>query len=311
MHNLAPSVSSLLLASCLLTEPAAQDPAAQGDAWQPFLAGKQPTQAELPELLSRLSDMLGSPDPKLRDDTAYTLLSRWILRDKLVDDAQCLRLCTTWTSNLRYRIDKMAAAQARSNEQRDEAVLLRSFSALSLALLAARDHATQFIDKQALAQLVGGITGYLRTEPDERGYVKDLGWVHSTAHAADLVRQLAKNPRLTSPQQSALLDSILQRVQRVRTAFAAGEDDRLARALVELVHRPKFEPHQLRDWLTSIVNLVRPTQREHAIAFGHNRRIVVQSLLTRLLLDDRQTETSKACVELIKQALEGKFHKPR
>ena len=269
----------------------------------------QPTQAELPELLSKLSDMLGSPDPKLRDDTAYTLLSRWILRDKLVDDATCLRLCTTWTSNLRYRIDK--AAQALSHEQRDQAVLLRSFSALSLALLAARDHATQFLDEQMLAQLVDGITSYLRTEPDGRGYVKDLGWVHSTAHAADLVRQLAKNPRLTPPQQSALLNSILQRVQRVRTAFAAGEDDRLARALVELVHRPKFEPQQLRDWLTSIVNLVRPTQPEHAIAFGHNRRIVVQSLLTRLLLDDRQTETSRACVERIKQALEGKFHKPR
>jgi hypothetical protein len=85
----------------------------------------------------------------------------------------------------------------------------------------------------------------------------------------------------------------------------------LARAVIEVVHRRKFEPAALRDWLTSISNLVRPKQIEHSIEFGHNRRLLVQSVLTRLLLDKRQTKTSKACVELVQQALQGKFQKPR
>lgn len=306
MHDLALRVTSLLFASCLPLGLCAQD-----DPWQIYLAGKQPSTTEVPALLSKLSDMLGARDPKQRDEVAYTLLSRWTLRDGIVDDLQCARLFTAWTSNLRHHIEPTPENLSLSKEQQDEAVLRRSFSALSLTLLAARDNQQQFLDEQALDQLVTATANYLREEPDERGYVKQLGWVHATAHAADLVRQLAKNPRLTRPQQSALLNGVLQRVHRIKTAFTASEDDRLARAVIEVVHRASFYPSDLRAWLTSISNLARPTEVRHSIAFGHNRRLLVQSVLTRLLLDKRQTEVSKACVELTQQTLQGKFQKPR
>lgn len=200
MPHSARSVASLLVTCLLLAGLRAQE-----KPWQAFLAGEQPTQIELPELLSKLSDMLGSPDPRQRDDIAYALLSRWILRGKLVDDRECVRLCNTWRSNLRHYLEETPATAALTSEQRDAAIVRRSFSALSLALLAARDIQDRFLDEAALEKLVNATANYLRSEPDERGYVKGLGWVHTTAHTADLVRQLAKNPRLTAAQQASTL----------------------------------------------------------------------------------------------------------
>lgn len=287
----------------LLAQDASAD-AALAARWQPYLEGKLPTPEQLPQLLSELSDLLGSPNPKLRDDTAYTLLSKWILTHNLPRKLDCRRLLNTWTQNLTYRLDAAAA-------QRDEAAVRRSFSALSLVLLVEHDIQHPFLSPDGFHELVTKATDYLRLEPEERGYVAVLGWVHATAHAADLLRRLAKSERLEVHHHAEILASITHRLQRLKLAFTAGEDDRLARAIVELVLRPEFETATLKDWLTPLVNLRIEGPQEHVVAFGHNRRLVVQATMIRLHLMPKQTAKVTASVAVVRQALEGKLRKPR
>lgn len=272
--------------------------------WQPYILGKLPTPEELPQLLSELSDLLGSRNPKLRDDTAYLLLSRWILRHNLPRKNDCLRLLNTWTSNLSYRLDA-------SPKQRDEAALRRSFSALSLVLLVERDRQHAFLRRDTFHELVTKATNYMRLEPDERGYVPVLGWVHPTAHGADLLRHIAKSKRLEGRHHTTILDSITHRLQRLKLAFTAGEDNRLAHAIVELTQRQDFETATLKLWLTSLLNVRATGPQEHKTAFGHNRRLVVQAVMVRLALAAQQTNKTTANLGVVREALQGKLRKPR
>lgn len=270
--------------------------------WQPFVAGQAPTAEELPKLLSELSDLLGSTNGKLRDETAYTLFSRWILTDNRVRKLDCKRLWHTWTSNLGYRLD---------DEPSDHAAVLRSFSALSLVLLVAHDTKHPFLEDKDIDQLVTVATDYLRNEPDERGHDPKIGWVHPTAHAADLLHRLAASKRLQQAHHGRILDGITHRLQRHKTAFTAGEDARLARAIVELALREDFDTATLKDWLTSLANLRGKGTTGEQIAFGHNRRILVQSVLTRLVLTDPKKPNVERSTHWVRQALLGRLRKPR
>lgn len=276
--------------------------AEQHAKWQPFLDGKKPTPAELPQLLDELSDLLGSTNGKLRDATAYTLFSRWLLQDNRVSKLDCVRLLNRWTSNLGYRLDQKPT---------DHAAVLRSFSALSLALLVAHDDKHPFLAEQQFDQLVTAATTYLRSEPDERGFDPRIGWVHPTAHAADLLHRLATSKRLQPRHHAGILNGITHRLQRHQTAFTAGEDARLARAIVGLALRKDFATATLKDWLTSIANLRAKGAQEHRIAYGHNRRLVVQAVLTRLYLLQADKPKVNESLHWVRQALTGKLTKPR
>jgi len=304
-HELSQLMLATFLAACSLAAcslGAQEQPTRNHDAWQPYLDGQQPNATELPKLLTQLTSLLGSPSMKLRDDTAYTLLSRWILRDNLASDDQCRSLLKGLTDNLQQQLPE-------ANTTTQHAVLLRSFSALSLALLVARDHQAPYLDQVAFDALVTKATQYLIHEPDERGYDPQLGWVHASAHGADLIRQLAKSSRLQPPQQTALLHSISERLQRLQLAFTASEDDRMAHAVVELVQRQDFELARLRTFLTTLANLPSRPLAEHQVTASHNRRLLVQALLVRLLLAPRDHEHVEPTIALLKQALLGKLRK--
>ena len=45
-------------------------------------------------------------------------------------------------------------------------------------------------------------------ERDRRGYAADTGWVHATAHTADVLRFLARSPKLPVAGQARLLAAI-------------------------------------------------------------------------------------------------------
>ncbi len=60
-----------------------------------------PAGTTLPVLLGELTEMLGSPDPELRDDIAYTTLTQWVYRQRIVPIDERRRLLRDWTMGLR------------------------------------------------------------------------------------------------------------------------------------------------------------------------------------------------------------------
>ncbi len=137
-----------------------------------------------------------------------------------------------------------------------DGVLLRSFSALDLSIFAALENADPALDDAGYRRLLDDALAYLRDERDLRGLEPRVGWIHATAHTADLLKFLARDPRFTSADQQRLLDAAWAKMTAPGTpVFTHAEDERLAAALVSVVRRADFDAARLDPWLARFVAL--------------------------------------------------------
>ena len=191
-------------------------------------------EAPLP-LLLELSDSLGSTDPEIRDGFGYEIPVAWIYKKKLLGPDDLRVLLRKWTANLRTGI----------GETTGDSVLLRSFSALDLSILAAYDLEAPFLSPAEFESLLESALAYLRDERDVRGYTPPVGWRHSCAHTADLLKFLARSPHLKVADQERILEAVRAKLTRTGDpVYVWGEDERLARTVVSLVRRADFDSAQ-------------------------------------------------------------------
>ena len=177
-------------------------------------------------LARELTAWVGDTDPELRDGLGYTITDEWVQRGVL--GANELRvLMALWRSNL--------------TAPGPDKVLNRAFGALNLALVAAVDARTPFLTEEEYRALLEPAMALLATETDLRGWDPQQGWVHVTAHTADLLKFLARSSRLRPADQAHLLEAVAVRLQTAPHVFTCGEDERLAAIVVSLARRPDFD----------------------------------------------------------------------
>ena len=191
-----------------------------------------------PRLAYELSGLLASPDPELRDDLAYTILAHWIRANRL-SPVELNSLTDEWRGNLKSHV----------GESGNDSVLKRSFSALCLSETAAHDLKAPFLGAERYRGLLNDALAYLNQERDLRGYDAKLGWIHATAHTADLLRALAENPLLTRADQPGILRAISERLSTARSIYTHGEQDRLALAVAAIIARADFDADALQAWI--------------------------------------------------------------
>ncbi len=141
-------------------------------------------------------------------------------------------------------------------ETGNDGVLRRSFSALDLSILAAAELQQPALDDAGYARLLDDALAYLKDERDLRGLEPRVGWIHATAHTADLLKFLARDARFKPQDQARLLDAAWSKLTAGGApVFTHAEDERLAAALVSVVRRPDFDPASLDPWLERFVAL--------------------------------------------------------
>ena len=228
-------------------------------------------------LAQELSAHLGSPDPELRDDLAYSILDVWILRRPQLSRQELIPFLDAWTANLKIGL----------GESGTDTVLKRSFSALCLASIAERELKTPFLGPTRFHSLLADAISYLTNERDLRGYDATKGWLHATAHTADLLKALAENDLLTQVDQHAILTAIADRLATATTIYSYGEQDRLALALSAIVTRKDFDADYFNKWLAQLneaddkVWTVKPLTPA-VLATYQNRTYTLEALVARL-----------------------------
>ncbi|MEO6595523.1 MAG: DUF2785 domain-containing protein [Planctomycetota bacterium] len=286
MHSRISSLAAVgPLAVCLGflgAAPLAQEPTASPPHdrafWRIFLQPNvlPPDAEQLPLLVHELSGLLGHADPEQRDDCAYSVLAHWIYRKRAVPVELRRELLREWSDNLKLGI----------GERDTDTVLLRSFSALSLGLLVALDNDEPFLEQAEFEHLLTAALTYLHDECDLRGFDEKLGWLHSTAHTADLLKFLGRSHRLVVAAQRTLLDAILDKLTRTPTVYTHGEDERLARTVVALVARADFDATGFEQWLGTVS--LRPAGGTKAhLAAAQNKKHLLVSLFALLSVDAR------------------------
>ncbi len=175
-------------------------------------------------------------DPVLRDDVGYGLLVAWVYKEQKVPAPALLEL----TSRLQQRLKNLEGP-----------VLGRSFSALSLSIIAASELERPVLSQAQFEALVEAATDELVLEPDLRGHDPKLGWIHATAHTADLLKFLARDDRLTGPQQDRIINAVVHRLSH-GTSFVWGEEERLAAVVRSLVLRKDARLLVMTAWLGTL-----------------------------------------------------------
>lgn len=180
---------------------------------------------------------LDDPNPKIRDGLAIDALTTW-LRDKQIRSVTAQQM--------------MARLIARLSEP-DDAGFGRPFAALALAEVARMDRIESYLTPPQYAALVEAATRYLPSVRDYRGFDEREGWRHGVAHGADLLMQLALNPRTTKPQLDAMLNAIATQIAPPTAHFYIyGESGRLARPVLFIAQRHLHSAEEWRAWLEKV-----------------------------------------------------------
>jgi Protein of unknown function (DUF2785) len=228
-------------------------------------------------LALELSSLLGSADPDLRDDLAYSILGTWIHRNVL-SRPTLIALTDEWRANLTSGI----------GESGTNSVLKRSFSALCLSEMAKHEAKGTLMGPERYQGLVTEAISYLQSERDLRGYDAELRWIHATAHTADLLAALADSPMLTREQAANMLRAIASRLSTAPQVYTQGEQDRLAVAVVSVIRRKDFDTGSFEPWLAAIQNEDRNVWTNttvESLACYQNHNYFLQALTVRLSLE--------------------------
>lgn len=193
-------------------------------------------------LALELSGYLGSTDPELRDDLAYSILYSWIAEQRKLSPEQLLTLLEKWQANLRVGVGEVGT----------DSIFLRAFSVIGLATLAERDLKDPFLGRERFRTLLENGLTYLQDERDLRGFDEKKGWMHATAHTADLLAELARNQYFTRKDQAQVLAAIAQRLATADEIYTDGEQDRLANVAATIVGRQDFDGDAWRTWIADI-----------------------------------------------------------
>jgi hypothetical protein len=245
------------------------------------------------EWARELDPWLASTDPELRDDIAYTVLAGWIVRGKIGDE------------DLRALSAKWRADLARSGAG-DADVVARSFAALTLAAAVAWDAKHPFLGDETVL-LRAAALDYAAREHDVRGYDAELGWIHATAHTADLLRFLARAPDLARAEQALFLAVVEAKAALPNAAWTAGEDLRLARVAVSIVARDDFDRDAFEAWISAYEAAYRelwvapPLDALRLAAVGNRRRVLAE--LSALLAVESAPEPVAWARERVLRAL--------
>lgn len=278
--------ASVLVLTLALASPQTSAPAQTHDRdyWRAIIKAQYavPAGASAFALAQELSGLLGSPDPELRDTIAISILSTWIADRPAagLTNEQIVTLLDQWQKNL----------QAGLGETNTDTVLLRSFSALGLAAIAERDRKTPFLGPARYRGLLDAGIAYLAAERDLRGFDPSKGWMHATAHTADLLRYLVANPLFTNEEQPRLLAAIGERLSSARQVFTQGEQDRLAQVVAVLATRKDFHAAGFNAWITGLRDAIRDSWRSGpltsaGLATAQNNTYFLQALYARMSME--------------------------
>ena len=289
-------VWSLLLTVVIASAVQAESTPHDKSYWAAIVAARYAVPPdESPLVLAReLSVLLGSPDPELRDEIAFRILNVWLSGGAQFTDGELVTLLDEWQANL--LVGKEPAGS--------DAVLKRSFSALCLSVLVERDLKTPFLEPQRYRALLDAALGYLASERDLRGYDARKGWIHATAHTADLLAALSRHHLFTPADQKKVLAGIALRLSSAGEVFTQGEQDRLAQAVTALFLRTDFDAAGFDAWLADFRAATRKAARTSprtpaTLANYQNNTYFLQALYARLSMETMEGAAAKSRVAVL------------
>lgn len=183
---------------------------------------------------------LGTPDPELRDDLIYTTFIKWARQGRFSPDQFRTLLATALDNDHLF---------FGLGERDTDSVFMRAFSLLVIVLPLYYHRRTPFLSATEVRAAHRKVIDYLGQEQDLRGYVEGKGWAHATAHAADVLDELAECAEIDRQGLLDILDAIRAKMTTPDAIFVHEEDERMAYATLSLLQRQLLAEAEIADWI--------------------------------------------------------------
>lgn len=208
----------------------------------------EPTGHPIMTLTPELLSYLGSPNPELREEIAYSILDTWIHRG-YYSHTELWDIAITLLNNLTIGL----------GEQLSDTIFLRSFSLLILTEIVYYDLTHPSLLEIEVRQLLEQVLDYFKAEQDLRGFDSEKEWIHAVAHAADFFFVLAQHSNVTVSDLERIMNALVEKITApVAHVYLYGEEERLVRTVIGILQRDLLKLPFLTKWLE---HLVQPSGR--------------------------------------------------
>ena len=251
--------------------------------------GKAPDNVDIYSLSLELLDLMGSPDPELRDSLGLTVLYHWIVEGTLTDgQVKHLTAKAIDQSHLFLRLG-----------EKDDCVLMRSFSILVISAVLKRHLKKAFLTREEIDFIHGKVCSYYRDEQDVRGYSHEKGWMHSAAHGADALMYLCRMDEMEENQIIDILEVIYDKATIDYYGYLHEEYERMNNAVFEVVKLDRVSEAFIIEWIKSFEEIVIPTIYPEKIILRNNLNQFLRSLYFRIYHDDKYSRITNQLSETI------------
>ncbi|MCQ4923583.1 DUF2785 domain-containing protein [Tissierella carlieri] len=251
---------------------------------------KVPAEVNVNELVTEMIYDIGSTDPELRDKLIYSVMYHWIMNNEIATDKLKELLAISMDDNhLFFKI----------GETNTDSVFTRSFSILLIPLILINNRQFKFLSEKDIKEVYIKVVDYFIKEKDLRGYVKDQGWAHSVAHAADALDDLAICSEIGREELLYMLDIIKNKICINNYVYINEEDERLVTPIISILNRKIITDEEFCEWIKSFNVL----QRTGIYPEDHNLLINVKNLLRSLYFRLIRLDNTEILTEQIKDTL--------
>lgn len=198
--------------------------------------------------LAYMLENIGHPDAELRDETIYALFG-----EAFYQNAFSLEQVTS----LYQEVMKRQLLFYHSNQEEMSYELVRSFSSLLLALIVFYDNNDDSIyqgvlDDETRNQIFRDAIKHISQEPNAHGYLKEFGWVHSIAHAAELLLRVVQHSMYPQSLNKDLLAALTSCFTKQKQLFSDAEEKRIGLVLTSMIKHNKLSLKAFEEWLDAL-----------------------------------------------------------
>ncbi len=226
------------------------------------------------ELLDLLMNHIGDENPYVRDDLVYEILAH-LFYDQVLDE-----------NTLEDYILKLVSDDYLSfdlNNKHTNSVLKRSFSILQCVILVhvhIRDH---IIDQKIILSVFDKFLTYFSKEDILTGYDINVGWIHTVAHSADLMKALMQVTWFDQTHLKKMFQAISVKMKNRKHFYAFNEDERMADALIVGLNRHLLTDEYVINWLNGFSQIDEEYHLPDDVIIKKNIKQLLRSLYFKCL----------------------------
>ncbi|WP_394219855.1 DUF2785 domain-containing protein [Halobacillus trueperi] len=235
-----------------------------------------PEGQNLQELTTMMLQKIGSVHPVLRDDLIHTIFTTFIERGHYTNEQLKNILQSVLNKNyLFYRIG--------TSKKEEDAVFKRSFSVLLIPPIMEKHRHSPFLKEEEVHRVWDHLKKYMQQEKDHRGYVKDKGWAHAMAHAADAIYSVAACDEITKEEILEMLP-VIRGQFLIDHPYLFDEEERMVTAVMKMFG--KISHAERVEWLETLLYVRDSWQNPNEDIIINNSKHLMRALYFRMLEGD-------------------------